>query len=184
MRDGRFAGHQLPGLVKEYSRIWLIIEGNFGVQLSSGLLVVKYGKNSSMLRIGTQQFMYRDLSNWMTSMEVCAGVHCRRTSTRTETAQVISNLHSWWAKDWTDHKSHLAMQSALHQVDRGLFQRPGLVRRVAAELPGIGWTKSQYVAARFATVLSMVLASEKEWAEVEGVGKTLAKRIYDGFRQN
>ena len=54
---------------------------------------------------------------------------------------------------------------------------------MAAQLEGIGWEKSAAVAARFATVLDMVVATEKEWQAVPGVGKTLAARAVQQLTQ-
>jgi ERCC4-type nuclease len=54
--------------------------------------------------------------------------------------------------------------------------------KVAAQLPLVGWKKAGYVAKRFKSVQAMMEASEKEWREVEGIGKVLAKRIYEGLR--
>ena len=43
----------------------------------------------------------------------------------------------------------------------------------------VGWEKSSAAASRFKTVLEMVAATEKEWREVPGVGKVLAKKIVE-----
>lgn len=187
MTDGRFAGHQLPGLVKEYQEIWLIIEGLFGAQFATGLLTTGggteggAGKRRSVLNLGQRRFMYRDLSNWITTLETCAGVHARRTSDRVETAQLISSLHGWWEKPWSDHKSHLAFHR--QRPDRqALLVRPSLTRRIAAELPGIGWEKSKAIVAEMPTVHRMVNASIDEWMTVEGIGKTIAERVHAALR--
>jgi DNA integrity scanning protein DisA with diadenylate cyclase activity len=55
--------------------------------------------------------------------------------------------------------------------------KPGLVRRVAAELPLIGWDRSSDVAMTFPSVLAMVLADEKDWQKIKGIGKTIARKV-------
>lgn len=180
MTDGRFAGHQLPGLVRTYERVWLVLEGVVEVQLSSGILMVRRRKSREAGAVGQRRFMYRDLSNWLTTMEMCGGVHIRSAATRVETARFLADLFSWWSKDWHDHKSHLAFDKS--GPDTALLRPPGLTRRVAAELPGIGWGKSAAVAARFGTVEELALATEDEWREIDGIGDVLAERIYGAIR--
>jgi hypothetical protein len=70
--------------------------------------------------------------------------------------------------------------------DSALLVKPPLVRRVAAELPQIGLTRSADVARRFKTVLEMAKAGEKEWRDlvVDG-GKRLGARgltVYNAIR--
>jgi len=179
--DGRFAGHQLPGLVENYARVWLVIEGPYSVDYTSGLLVHRRGKRVQPIVLGTRQFMYRDLSNWITTIETKTPVRVRRTSSRVETARFCADLHSWWTnKTWNEHRSHLAFDEPL--PDNGLLTRPSLCRRVAKELPGIGWVKSGTVSGHFRTVLELALAEEKDWREIDGVGKGLASKIVSAIR--
>lgn len=178
MGDGRFAGHQLPGLVATYDRVWLVLEGLYRPDFTTGLLLAD-GQRRREITQGSRRFMYKDLCNWLTSMEIMAGLRVRRTGDRVETARVIADLFSWWSKQWGDHKSHVA----LHQnTPVAVFFKPTLARMVAAQLPGVGFTKSREVAARFHTVESMMEATLKEWTQVEGIGPVLAKRIYDAIR--
>ncbi len=52
-----------------------------------------------------------------------------------------------------------------------------MLRRVAKELPGIGWERSLAVEKHFVSVLAMMLAKSPEWEKVDGIGKTLAQKI-------
>ena len=92
--------------------------------------------------------------------------------------------YSWRLLKWR-LICHLSPRSTC--VKLALFldskKSPNLVRRVAAQLEGIGWEKSAAVATRFATVLDMVVATEKEWQAVPGVGKTLAARAVQQLTQ-
>lgn len=174
--DGRFAGHQLPGLVENYARIWLVVEGAYTVDHSTGLLVSRRGRRLEPVACGTRQFMYRDLSNWLTTIEIKTGIRIRRTSGRVETARVCADLHSWWTnKAWDEHRSHLAFDEPF--PDHVPLVRPNLVRRVAKELVGIGWKKSGAVAGKFTSVRAMCRAREKDWIEIEGIGEGLAGKI-------
>lgn len=174
--DGRFAGRQLPGLVTNYQRVWLVIEGQFSCDYQSGILMYRKGKKMEPLGVGSRRFMFRDVDHWLTTMESKAGVRVRRTLSRLETARYIADLHSWWTgKEWEEHRSHLAFDECT--VDSEILFRPNLVRRMAAELPGVGWTRSKAVAARFGSVVEMVLANREEWEECEGIGKGIAEKV-------
>jgi len=174
--DGRFAGRQLPGLIKNYGRVWLVLEGQFSCDYETGLLMYRKGKRMEPLSLGSRRFLYRDLDHWLTTMETRGGVRVRRTLSRLETARYIADLHSWWTgKEWEEHRSHLAFDEA--QVDSEILIKPNLTRRIAAELPNIGWTKSKAVAAHFGSVVEMVLANQDEWEQIEGIGKGIAAKV-------
>lgn len=184
MRDGRFSGHQLPGMLREFDFCWLVIEGTYGVDFATGVMTRSIsgsdGKRTP-LRLGKSGpgFLYKELDMWLTSLEMRGGMHVRRTTSRTETARFIADLSLWWSKPWEGHKAHLSM----HQVapDEGILAAVSTVRKIAAQLPGIGWQRSRAVEERFPTVLEMVTASESEWASVDGIGKTMARRITDAI---
>lgn len=179
MLDGRFAGHQLPGLVGAYDRVFLVVEGNWQPEFSSGLLVVprKNGRPEAVA-LGSRRFMYRDLDHWLTSMENMAGVRIRRSRDRIETARIVSDLWSWFAKPWDKHTSHLAM----HDDVSGPLVKASLARRMAASLPGIGFVRSAAVAQELPTVEAICAASVARWAEIDGIGKTMAERIHRAIR--
>jgi ERCC4-type nuclease len=52
---------------------------------------------------------------------------------------------------------------------------------MAAQLPGID-RKALDVSKKFKTVRGMVHASERDWMDVKGVGKVLAKRMVEIFQ--
>lgn len=183
MGDGRFAGHQLPGLLSTYDRVWLVIEGEYRVDFDTGILL-GHGQKRREVSHGPRRFMYRELCNWLTTMEVMAGVHVRRTGNRIETAKFLADVHGWWQKEFADHKSHLAIHTQGPGTgDAALFTKASLPRMVAAQLPGIGWKKSQAVVKKFGTVAKMVVADQVEWTEIEGIGEVLAERIWTALRK-
>lgn len=181
---GRFAGHQLPGLLQSYDHTYLIIEGLWRPCPTSGLLQVRAGRDWVDQGRGARRWMYRDIEHWIMTMELKGGVIVRRTSTSDETARLLHALYGWWSKGWDDHRSHLVLSQA-HAINRShdpaLLSKPSLVRRVANELPGIGWDRSAAVASHFPTVLDMVLATPKDWAKVPGIGKTTSTRVVDAL---
>jgi ERCC4-type nuclease len=182
MGDGRFAGHQLPGLIQSYDRIWVVVEGNWYPNFSDGILRMagRSGKTREV-GFGNRRFMYRDIDHWLTTMEVRAGIRVRRTRDRIETARVVADLASWWSKDWGDHRGHLALHE--DQPDGAILIKPSLCRKVAAQLPGIGWKRSGDVAAKFKTVQAMVAAQTIDWESIPGIGSGIAEKVWNALRQ-
>lgn len=184
--NGRFAGHQLPGLLKCYDQVWLLIEGKWRPNPRDGILeVMKLSGRWEPASIGQRRFMYRDLLTWLFTIQTKAGVKVHVSSDWGEATIFISTLYSWWTnKEWEQHRAHLAINSSGDDRfrDRALLVRPTLLRLVAKELPGIGFDKSAAVAAVFGSVEALVSASEVELALVPGVGKKLAQQIWHSLR--
>lgn len=183
--DGRFAGHQLPGLVAAYNHVWLVIEGGVRQDYRNGMLQVPGGKGGWYpAEIGRRRFMGKELDNFLTTVEMKAGVHVVRTLSQTESADKISNLYKWWtAKEWEEHRSHLAFDEAAEASRRATLVPPNVVRRIAKELPGIGWEKSINVAAHFGSVVAMVAADKEDWMKIPGIGKGLAAKIVEAIEK-
>lgn len=172
--NGRFVGHQLPGMLAHYEVIWLVVEGIWR-EGKSGLLEVPRGSNWSPLISGTGHAMASSLVGFLMTMEQKVGIKVMRTGTPPQTVDWLYHLNRWWTgKDWEEHRAHLAFDNSQALA---LIRKPNLVRRVAKELPGVGMGKSGPVARHFRTVLDMAMADEKEWASIEGIGKTMAGRI-------
>jgi ERCC4-type nuclease len=183
MTDGRFAGHQLPGLMSSYTHSWLLIEGEWRPSVPDGVLQVRHPKRGFWYdaKQGTRRFMYRELDHWLLTMTLKTGLHVRFSADRYQSACFIRDLYSWWtSKEWAEHRSHLAMNEAQSQFMQ--FKRPTLLRKVAAQLPGIGWEKSAAIAERYSSILELALADEKQLAELPGIGKKLARRIVEAVQ--
>jgi ERCC4-type nuclease len=174
----RLSGHQLPGLLRQYDHVWLIVEGLWRPG-DDGVLEIPRGREWGPLELGRRRFMYREVSNYLTTLEVKAGVRVRRTYSREETARVVADLYGWWNdKAWDKHRSHLALHRG---PDTAFLVPPPLRRRIAAELPGVGHDRSEAVAAAFGSTLEMINADVKTWLGVKGIGKTLASRITEAI---
>lgn len=175
MLSGRFVGHQLPGLINTYEVGWLLIEGIWKPKLDDGMLHVRQYKNWFVMESG-RKVMYKELDKWLMTLTMRTGIHVWRTGDRYETAQWLKDLYAWWNdKEWEEHKSLDAFNKA--GLPHATLVQPGLVQRVAKELPGLGWEKSLAVSKRFKSVMEMVMAEKEEWKEIEGVGETMAGRI-------
>jgi ERCC4-type nuclease len=115
------------------------------------------------------------LHGFLLTLQVKLGVKVMQTGTLHQTISWLLALNHWWTqKEWEDHRAHLAFDNS---AALALISRPSLVRRVAKELPGIGWGRSGAVARHFRSVVDMVCAPQKEWEDIDGIGKTTASKV-------
>lgn len=178
--DGRLVGHQLPGLLASYHTSYLVVEGRWRCG-HSGLLEEKRGKDWRTVEVGTRRFMATDLIKFLTTLELMAGIKVRKTEDKKATVVEVLGIHSWWTgKRWEDHSSHLAIPSP--HLETTSFIKASLLQDLAFRLPGIGWKRSLAVEAHFGSIRGMFNAEEKEWREIEGVGKEMARRIVEAIR--
>lgn len=178
--NGRFVGHQLPAMLDCYEVVWLVVEGIWR-ESAEGLLEVPRGAAWSPIRTGTGYAMASSLVGFLMTMEQKVGIKVMRTGTTRQTVDWLYHMNRWWTtKEWEEHRAHLAFDNS---QALSLISRPSLVRKVAKELPGIGMGRSGPVSRRFPTVLDMVLAGESDWAEIEGIGKTTARKVVKAIQE-
>ena len=177
--SGRLSGHQLPGLLEEYGRVYLLVEGAWITDRHTGIIkVYRYGKFKPL---GESRFSTKRLLGYLVSLNAQTGVSVLTALDVRETAILIQELYQWWSQPWEKH-------TALLQVNRltqpSAFLRPGkppLIREIAITLPGIGYDRVRAVEEAFGTVGRMWEATEEEWREVEGIGKITAKRAWEAL---
>lgn len=175
MRTGRLAGHQLPGMLRAYDYCYLVVEGIYRGNPETGLLEHAVRGGWREVRIASSGFMHAAVDNYLTSLETQTPIHIRNCATLHDTALFLVNLHQWFQKRWDSHQSCKVIYDPFPA--RALFQRTSLVRKIAAQLPGIGYTKSAGIEAVFPAVVDMVVADEKDWAKLPGIDKVLSRRI-------
>lgn len=181
--DGRFAGHQLIGLTQSYEVVILLLEGRTRPDAREGLLQVQHDKGYWYdARVGQRSFMYHALDNWLLTLSFKAGIRVIRTGNLDESAAAVIDLFRWWTdKEYEAHRSHLALVDDLN--DRVSMIRPNIVRRMAKELPGVGWDRSNTVSKRFRTPMDMCMADERDWSALDGIGKKTAQGIIRAIQE-
>lgn len=180
MVRGRLAAHQIPGMMKTYETIYVVVEGIWRSSPSDGTLQILCGKSWRPLIFGKRVFTAAEVWNFANTLTIKAGIHVVYTQSPKTTAEWLQATYRWWtAKDYDEHRSHTSLP-----VPRSpLLVRPSLLRRVAALLPGIAWGRSRAVAMHFESVWDMVNATEEEWVEIDGIGKGIAKSVYQALRE-
>ncbi len=176
MVTGRLSGHQLPGLFQQYDYVYILVEGcwRYGKEGILESMVGNYWVPSTM---GERRFMAKEMVAFLNTLAIKVGVQVVYSDNPQETVSLIGTLYHWWnSKSFSQHDSHLSPNKA-HKGDQGQaqFTKPSLVRRVAAEIKGIGWGKSKEVAEYFPSVRRMAMASEQEWRSIQGIGKGIAQ---------
>jgi ERCC4-type nuclease len=180
----RLSGHQIPGMLRDYGVVYLLVEGLYRGCPQTQVLQHWQGNGWKVFRIGRKGYAVSEVDNYLTSVESIAGVHLRWTPTRQATAQLVDNLWNWWGKPWHSHKSLQVVYSPQAAAGPLGFDdtEPTLIRRVVCQLPGVGITRSKDVAAKFTTLMEfcqwMVQAGPEDWQEFEGIGPALAERIF------
>ncbi len=178
---GRLSGHQVPGMLEMYYRSYLIVEGWWKENACDGELLVRRGKNWGKLDRGGRRFSAQGIWNYLNSIEMMGGVIVRQTRDIRDTAYLIKTIHTWWQKPWDGHSAHLQMHKQGPTTAGMGIKRPTLLRRIAAELPGIGWLRSISVEREFGTVENLMLANVDDLLRIEGIGKVTAKAVYEAL---
>jgi ERCC4-type nuclease len=182
---GRLQGHQIPGLLKSYGRVYIILEGLWRVG-SGGILETWWSRNKPKksgffpLKHGGRTYVASAIHNLINTLYCQCGIMTFRTDNSTHTASLIKDLYTWYQKPWDKHTGHLGFKVDPHPVDLRVG-KPGIVRRVLKELPGVGWERSGEAEQYFPTVASIMEASKSQWEQIPTIGKVLADRIWEAI---
>lgn len=175
MLDGRVV-KQIRGMLLNYDRRYLLIEGRIRCDRNTGIMQKQSGDRWRDIDRGGRGYTYTELEHWYTTIEEQTQTLVKQTFDEYESARWLKMKHSWWTnKGWDDHAA--MKQFHVPPPPTALFENPTLLRRVAKELPSIGWEKSLVVAKRFQSVREMVNANEQTWMELDGIGRTIARKI-------
>lgn len=167
---GRLQGNQIPGMCNSYNKCYLLLEG-ITRRKGNVMQVMRYGKWYD-LNIGAAT-----MDSIIGTLECVAGVTFKYPSNINETGSIIYSLQNWWDAGYHTHRSHLGF--SVEPTPVHVFRPPSLLRRIAKELPGVGWERSAAIEKAFSSVLSMVNADENMWREVPTIGPKLAHRIVE-----
>ena len=182
MNNGRLL-HQMQ-LAREHGAdvFVLIVEGVYRCGRGSGLdgllVVPRMGRGWIPLRPTTT---FSRLEQYLTELAWLAGVIVKHADNVQRTVDTIKALYASFQKEPDRHQSlrkfYLTAPSPIPLIE------PGLVRRMAKELPGIGWSRSKAVSERFPSVAAMCEADVEAWRLIPGVGKILAQRVFDALHE-
>lgn len=176
--DGRFAAHQLPGLLDTYHYVYLMVEGRVRADKHGLLWWYHPAKKKWIQPYGGSQRKPISLEawdQWLNSMVVQGGIAITHTENKQHSAHTIKALSKWWGKPWDKHTSLKVFNEATRVT--APLTKVSTRRLIAAQLPGVGWEKSMAISKHFSSVLEMALATEQEWRVIPGIGAKLAVQI-------
>jgi ERCC4-type nuclease len=162
IRDGRFAGHQLPGLTGErkmYDHAWLLVE--WGKEEVRGGNICFYQRRGWRVLMPLSEYQKHLLT-----YELLGGIHVQSTSNRRATLAWLVSLYRWWTDRPLDgHTSHLAV----HQP--AVFGELSPFRKAVTSWPGIGRKLSRGVETAFRrndrpSLRAAVNAPAEKWAAI------------------
>src|SRR5580692_10605470 len=197
MKNRRLSGHQLRGMWTAYDYCFLFAESVFrpgpGGEIEE--LVGRDWRPAYGSGAGSA-ISYRQLTSYLTSLELCGNVIVRRTGSVRETAAQMAALWHWFNdKSWSQHHAHDQVYSKVPGVKKGHgsgwaephehsrewgrgrsavlpngeADHPSTLWLMAAQLPGID-RRAEKVAAYFRTVRAMANADETDWEGIDGIG--------------
>ncbi len=192
IQSRRLSGHQMPGMAESYDYCYLIVEGIWRpgpdgeLQIGQGGFEAESSFGGRWVRgHGRAQFLYRSVDNYLATLELHAGVICRRTLSPTETVAMVVDLYHWWnEKLWEGHSSHLGVYAPAVVRKMNLSRRRvSLAEKWAMQLPGVD-TKAERVAEYFRSARVMANAGVKDWLEINGIGPVIAKGAVEAINAN
>ena len=201
MTDRRLSGHQIRGMRDYYDRCSLIIEDSWRPDTCGGIEVLSSLKSyppqnkpgnrwewRPLYDSAKRGVSYRQLVSYLVSLDQLSGVSIHHSSRIRETAALLVAHYHWWQKRWEDHHSQelIYCRELGVPLRRGRVQvqtrEPGPVEIFAAQLPGVD-RKAWAVGEHFASIEDAVLADEKEWREIPGIGAVIAKQVTAWIRE-
>lgn len=177
--DSRYAAHQRPGMMMMYAKSFLFLEGTWAYGDGNGyegLLMQGYRRGQSWgpLKLkGGRTPLYSKLYRYLLSISL-SGVIITYSHDLKHTAFNMVELYQFFSKPWNQHRSLMETQKLAIPSLNG---KPSLVRRWAAELPGIGVEHSLDAERVFKTGSALALSTEAEWQSIDGIGPKTAKKV-------
>lgn len=166
-RDARTA-HQVHYLIAEVGSYRKGESSVIEVKQNGEWKPYNFGSKDKSIYIGWDR-----LESCLESLTVVDRVIVHKTFGPKETAQKLLHLYHWWSVAPEQHTTTQAFYSGPVPFAGKL----SLVRRVAKELPEIGWELSGRIERRFKDVREMVNAPVADWESVEGIGKKIAQGV-------
>lgn len=180
--SGRLSGHQLRGMLNKYTHTWVLVEGIWKIRESDGVLVIYRGGKWIPLKFGQRTFYGSNITKYLINLQCTCNVNIWQTADKKQSAMWIDHMYKWWQKNWEDHTAHMAFHNITFNEPVQLIQ-PKLVSRVAKEIPGVGLKRGLTIGKYFNSVLRFILATPEQLQQVPGIGKGIAKNIYDSIRK-
>jgi hypothetical protein len=185
----RLFGTQLPRMVEEYQRIWLVVEGIFRPGDDDAIEVWRPGRRGvagswSLARV---PLTWSQLQGWLLSFDEATNGKGRRwkTSSETETALWLGALLRWWSKRYERHAGHVAIELNLPMPSRAhaMIRKPNKVQLAAFVCDRIGAKTALQVGRYFHRPLDLAQADRRKLRRA-GLGEKDAETVWRWWRDS
>lgn len=185
MHDGRHMDQVRAAANAGFDFMFVFFEidiGEYRIDPDRDLQWVHKGRNGQWYPLKPKVDFIRT-ENYLNQLELYLGVRRRDTLGPMQTVASVMALHDMFQLPPSEHKS-LERFRVMAPPRLDLLGKPTLLRRVAKELPGIGWDRSQAVEDKFGSVLKMTEASVEDWESILGIGPTTAMNAFLDIRKD
>lgn len=184
LKDGRFVGYQMVGMLSMCSHVYLLIEGMVRPCPETGLLQEWHDRRHKWANVcmGRTEWTFDAWEHHLETLRRKTPLEVVSATSPTHTARLIMSLYTWWNLNggWDSHKSHTGIHIPpdphVRLVSEPMYRRT--VLKMAQQLPGVRDVLAVRVHDRFNTVRDMVRASPTEWETVDGIGGNKALSIW------
>ena len=183
----RLNGRQLPKMSRRFQYRFLIVEGRIRVETSRGELLkgkdITSGKGQLMTLWFPSGFsgyseLYENFLKRELTLRLRGAMQVIPTGSREETAMALHALYRWFQKDWSAHRSALALDT-ITEAEGEIVDERSWRRDILAKFPGVGWKRSKRVANYFPSVGAACAGTVDDWQQALGfkAGRTVATKI-------
>lgn len=173
--DGRYVHQIQRARAAGFDHLFLVLEAVYRASPSDNIVQVKRGTHWVDAIPRTD---HHRLDTYLDELGVYAGVLVKRSHSLRETVEQVINLYLMFQAPPEQHSSLNRIWTPPRPRAMDFLNRtPSLVRRWAAELPGIGWKKSGMFDKEFNSAREMANASKERLMEMEGIGKKTAEAV-------
>lgn len=177
INDGRHIRQVQAAREAGFRYIFFILEAKYRKNGQTGLVQELRGNR---YRDHESEMAYSRIRSYLYELEWYAGIKVYETKSLDETVRIIRELYDLFQRPPESHNSLKKIYHTPLPSSSRLFERvPSLRKRIAHELPEVGFELAGRLEKRFNTTKELINASEDELISIEGIGKKIANRIVE-----
>lgn len=168
---------QIRGMLTTYKIAWLIIEGYYKQDPTSGALVLSGGREGGFTR---QRWLWDTIEKFVTGMTAQTPLRIKTTMGMAGTVAQLKVLYDYYRVPWEKHSSMLSVDESV--IREAILSEQTVKRSVFAQLPGVYFVRSQAAAEHFGSIWDGMTAGASEWSKVKGIGPKTAVGVVKAIR--
>lgn len=190
---------QVLKMLDTYSYSFLLYYGPYKIDDDEKrTLLTPRGKGQwTPFTVGSRTFPFGYLQNALLELSVL-GINSLHFNSVAMIAEWIGCTARWWSKPWSEHSLFKVLDKSQQKTDSVpsiaggglnvgivpvLDKHTKLKMRVAGAFVDMGFNRCLAAANHFLSPQDMMNADEKDWLQVNGIGKVLAKSISESAKR-